>query len=429
MKNVTDEQEILEAISSGENVFVTGSAGSGKTYLASQYARGRGDTVLTATTGVAALNLGGETIHRFLGLGVATRDFQASKIINKWMSIKKSSKPWDKDRWRLIQKIRTIIIDEVSMLRRDQFELIDIILSAIRDNPLPFGGVQMILVGDFFQLPPVVTSSEAMKYTDLQSPFCFQSPLWSQARFKAFNLKTNYRQGEGEFLDALEQIRVGNLTDEIRDMLQSRLGIDLNIPIEPVKLFAHKETVSAENIACLKKLPGDKLVSTADFTGKEYHVKILEKECPAETDLYFGKDAQVMMLTNEPTGLWVNGTMGIIKNTSPLEIRLSSGVTVGVGLHTWEKIEHKVMPNGTVSAQTVATMSQYPFKLAYSSTIHKSQGLTLDYIDIDLNNCFAPGQAYVALSRAKTLEGLRLRAWNKASIKADNKVKIFYGVD
>jgi ATP-dependent exoDNAse (exonuclease V) alpha subunit len=428
MKHTTDEQEILDSLRSGQNTFITGSAGSGKTYLASAFARSASNVALTATTGVAALNIGGETIHRFLGLGIASRDFEAGRIIGKWNKIKKSTKPWDERKWRLMQNLDAIVIDEVSMLRRDQFELIDIVLSSIMDNPVAFGGIQMILVGDFFQLPPVVTGYDVNKYPDLMNPYCFQSQLWNQAGFESFNLQTNYRQGEGEFLDALEEIRVGNITDDVKNIMQSRLDIDLKIPMEPVKLFSHKGTVQTENISCLKKLPGDKILSTADFEGKQYDVDILEKECPAESKLYFCKNAQVMMLTNDPTERWVNGTMGIIQSVDPVKIKLSTGEIVEVKPHKWERTVHKVMPNDTISTGIVATMTQYPFKLAYATTIHKSQGLTLDYTDIDLDNCFAPGQAYVALSRAKTLEGLRLRGWNKNSIKIDKRVKKFYEV-
>lgn len=426
MKHVIDYQEVMDVLRSGENVFITGAAGTGKTHIVKEYFKSSNNAALTATTGIAAINIGGETIHRFLGLGISSRDFEAGKIIGKWMRMKKSSRPWDKDKWRTLEKTNTIIIDEVSMLRRDQFELIDIVLSAIKDNPLPFGGVQMVLVGDFFQLPPVVTGHEVIKYPDLKQPFCFQSPLWNQAGFRSFNLCTNYRQGEGEFLDALENIRFGKLTDHVKNMLELRLDIDLQIPMEPVKLFSHKEDVRIENINSLKKLPGDKLLSTAEFTGKKYHTDILRRECPAETDLYFGKDAQVMMLTN--TDRWVNGTMGIIKETNPVKIKLSSGETAVVNPHKWERVEHRVMPNGTISTQTVASMTQYPFKLGYSITIHKSQSLTIDYLDVDVSKCFAPGQAYVALSRAKTLEGLRLRGWNKNAIKADQIVKNFYRI-
>lgn len=428
MKHVGDEQEILEALHCGHNVFITGSAGSGKTYLASNYARGANRIALTATTGVAAINVGGETIHRFLGLGIASRDWQVGKIIGKWNKIKNSTKPWDVTKWRTMENLETIVIDEVSMLRRDQFELIDIVLSAVKDNPLPFGGVQMVLVGDFFQLPPVVTNWELSKYPDLTEPFCFQSKLWEQAGFQSFNLQTNYRQADGEFLDALEEIRIGKLTDDVNDMMLTRLNTDLNIPMEPVKLFAHKDTTQRENIECLKKIASDKVLSTADFTGKEYDVKILEKECPAETKLYFCEGSQVMMLTNDGKNSWANGTMGIIKSVDPVRIKLSSGDIVNVAPHKWQRLAHKILKNGSVQTEKVATMEQYPFKLAYATTIHKSQGLTLDYIDIDLTNCFAPGQAYVALSRAKTFEGLRLRGWNKNSIKADPRVKKFYGV-
>ena len=428
MKNVTDDQEILKSLYSGQNTFITGSAGSGKTYLASDFGRSASRTAISATTGVAALTVKGETVHRFLGLGTAARPEHAGKIIGKWGRIKNSTKPWDVAKWNVMKNLDALIIDEVSMLRRDQFELIDVVLSFIKDLPVAFGGVQMILVGDFFQLPPVVTSSDLYKYRDLVNPYCFQSDLWKQGAFESFNLTCNYRQGEGEFLNALEQIRIGNITQEVADLLESRVDINLQIPMEPVKLFSHKENVSNENISCLKKLSGEKYVSEAEFDGKEFDIKILEKECPAEKNLYFCKGAQVMMLTNHPNGYWVNGTMGIIDETNPVSIRLSNGRTITAPLHKWERTQPKVDSKGNITNPVVATMEQYPFKLAYATTIHKSQGLTLDYIDIDLSNCFAPGQAYVALSRAKTLEGLRLRGWNKNSIKTDKRVSKFYGL-
>ena len=194
-----EQDALFEKLKTGRNIFISGSAGSGKSYIAIKYAKSVHNIALTATTGVAALNIGGETIHRFLGLGIASRDFEAGRIIGKWNSIKKSTKPWDVAKWKIMQNLDAIIIDEVSMLRRDQFELIDIVLSSIMDNPVAFGGIQMILVGDFFQLPPVVTSYDLNKYSDLMSPYCFQSQLWDQAGFESFNLHTNYRQGEGKF--------------------------------------------------------------------------------------------------------------------------------------------------------------------------------------------------------------------------------------
>ena len=428
MKNIADTDDILPALKARQNVFITGSAGSGKTYFATNFHDLVPYSVLTATTGVAALNLGGETIHRFLGIGITARPEESGKIIGKWEKIKKSKASWDVAKCQLIKNLQTIIVDEASMLRRDQFELMDVILSYLKDNPLAFGGVQMVLVGDFFQLPPVVPNSDSMIYQDLKEPFCFQSDLWSQANFQSFNLTTNYRQGEGEFLDALEQIRIGNVTPEIEKMLDSRVGIDLQIPMEPVKLFSHKVDVSKENLYCLKQLPGDKYVSEAEFQGKKYDTDILARECPADSSLYFCKGAQVMMLTNDAAGRWINGTLGIIRNCDPLQIQLSNNLTVSVAMHEWERhVPFLDKWSGEIRTQKVATMKQYPIALAWSSSIHKAQGLTLDYVEADLTKCFSPGAAYVALSRVKSLDGLKLKGWNKQSIFADKRVKDFYG--
>lgn len=428
MKHTNNPDDVLNAIDSGYNVFLTGSAGSGKTYLASQFANNtKLNVAVTATTGVAALNLGGETIHRFLGLGIASRPFEAGKIIGKWASVKKSSKKWDVEKWKVMEELDAIIIDEVSMLRRDQFELIDIVLSSIKENNLPFGGVQMILVGDFLQLPPVVSETDRRKYSDLVEPYCFQSDMWKHGAFQSFNLTTNYRQGEGEFLNALEEIRIGSLTEDTVSLLDSRVQANLQIPVSPVKMLTHKVDVARENLECLKKLPGDKFCSEAEFEGKEYDVNVLRKECPADEKLYFCKGAQVMMLTNDTQDRWVNGSMGIIESVNPVKVKLVTGRTIEVPLHKWEKVVH-VVKKDKVEAKKVASMEQYPFKLAYATTIHKSQGLTLDYIDVDLSRCFATGQAYVALSRGRTIEGITIRDWNPKNIKTDSKVLNFYGL-
>jgi len=427
MKHISDESEISQVLKSRKNMFLTGSAGSGKSYLAARFGETIPFAVMTATTGIAALNIGGETIHRFLGIGISARSEEAGRIISKWERIKASRSPWDVAKWNVMKCLNTIIIDEVSMLRRDQFELIDIVLSYVKDNPLPFGGIKVVLVGDFFQLPPVVTATDLFKFKDLKEPFCFQSKLWQQAALESFNLTSNYRQGEGDFLDALEKIRVGNITKDVEDLLNSRVNAKLNISMEPIKLFSHKIDVAKENIDCLKKLPGEKYVSEAEFDGKEYDVNILKKECPAETNLYFCKGAQIMMLTNDPSKRWVNGTMAIIRNTNPLSIQLSSGLTTTIDLHTWERVVPHVDPKTeTITMVKMAIMRQYPFAIAYSSSVHKSQGLTLDYVDVDLTKCFTHGQFYTALSRVKTLSGLTIRGWNKCSSMIDNNVLKFY---
>ena len=424
-----DREDAIKALNTGEHIFLTGAAGSGKTYLAKEYAKeSKRNVALTATTGIAALNLGGETIHRFLGIGILNRPEQADKIIKRWNKIKVSSTPWDKERWKMMNKLDAIVIDEASMLRRDQFELIEVVLSHIKDSTQPFGGVQMILVGDFFQLPPVVQTYEVKQYPELDSPYCFQSDLWRHCSFKSVNLTTNYRQSDQEFLDVLNKIRIGKIDDQVNEVMQARVDVAFEGPIKPVIIFTHKSDVRNENIRCLKELNNPVFKSEADYSGKDIFVDMLKKNCQAEHELYFCNGAQVMMLTNDPADRWVNGTLGIIQNADPLSIMLSNGNVISPVANAWEKVIHKVVNDKWVS-ESVATMKQLPFKLSWAATVHKTQGLTIDYADIDLQNCFASGQAYVALSRVKTLQGLSLRNWNSRSISADGRVAKFYSID
>lgn len=425
MKNIYDYEEILTELLSGKNLLISGSAGSGKTYTIMKYADKIPYAVKTATTGTAALNIGGETIHRFLNLGKSSRPEMANIIISKWNKIKNSKTPWDTQRWKTIQNMRTLIIDEASMLRRDTFELIDAVLSSIKEDNRPFGGIQMVLIADFLQLPPVITDQDLQQYPDLKDPYCFQSDTWKFADFKSYNLTSNYRQGEGKFLEALEKIRKGEMNDEIEEMISGRLNAQLNTNIEPVKLFPHKYKVEQENLLKLDELPDEKFTSKAILTGKTYDIEILKKDCPAEEYLHYCKGAQIMMITNHPQGLWVNGSIGIVESIDPLRIKLSGGETIEVSKFTWERSVHKV-ENNKVSTKIVATMIQYPFKLCWSATLHKSQGQTMDFVEIDLSNCFSYGQAYVGLSRVKSLEGLKLIGWNRNSIKADERVLEFY---
>lgn len=430
MKNTTNPQDIIDTLDNGDNVFITGSAGSGKTYLASQYIQNTDKiAVLTATTGIAALNLGGDTIHRYLGIGIACRDFEVDKVLGRWRKISKSKYESDKARWNLIQSLETLVIDEVSMLRSDQFELIETVLREVRDSHLPFGGVQIVLVGDFFQLPPVVSNADLKRFPDLRKPFVFQTDAWKFGGFKSFNLQTNYRQGEGDFLSALEQIRIGNITHEASELLKSRVGAKLDTNLDPVRIFPLRKNAQAENMQRLKILPATKMLSEAEYTGREYDVESLKKECPAEHNLYYCLDAQIMMITNDPKNRWVNGTMGTVESVDSqgdVSVRLSNGKIVPLEYHQWARTR-PIMKNKKVEVKKIATMEQYPFKLAYASTIHKSQGLTLDYVDMDLANCFAHGQAYVALSRARNIEGLTLRGWNPKKILANPDVLKFYG--
>lgn len=425
MLNV-DREDAFKALDTGENILLSGEAGSGKTFLIKEFAKqSKLNVALTATTGMAALNLGGETIHRLIGIGIATRPEQAEPILKKWKRYKTSSKPWEKAKWKVMMSLDAIVIDEASMLRKDQFELIEVVLNALRDSSKPFGGIQMILVGDFFQLPPVVTTWDEKKYPDLNKPYCFQSSLWTHASFCSISLTTQYRQSDKDFLRVLNKIRIGKVDEEVNSIMASRVNAKLNSTIAPLKLSPFKADVRTENMKCLKKIKGPKYLSEADYTGNIVNVDILKKDCVADDKLYFCKGAQVMMITNEQKGLWHNGTMGIVTQSDPILIELSDGVIVTPEKFTWEKVNYKVT-NDKWKKEVVASVTQYPFRLAWASSIHKSQGLTLDYIDLDVEKCFASGQAYVALSRVKTLEGLSLKSWNKRAVKTDPRVLAFY---
>jgi len=424
----TDDQTVaLEALDSGQNVFLTGAGGCGKTYTTKQWIEQTGRKVaVTATTGVAALNLGGETIHRFSGIGITPRPELAPGVISQWTR-RRFGKWRDRDRWDVLQRVDTIIIDEVSMLRRDQLELIDKVLRGVRDKDVPFGGVQMVCVGDFFQLPPVVTSMDASTFPDLVRPFCFQSKIWDG--FADIELTKNWRQSDNHFKSILEMIRYGQITPEVRDALEAARENKPDMNVVPMRLFPFRRDVDAENHAQLAALPGGYRESVAEFSGSPGWGEALKRESPADEILLLKEGAQVMMLVNDcENGQWVNGSMGVVRSIEEgsVTVDLANGNTVVVGKHTWEKNE-QVLDGDELVTKVLAGLTQYPLKLAWASTIHKCQGLTLDAIETDLTGCFTHGQAYVALSRVKSLEGLVLRGWSDETIRASADVVRFYG--
>lgn len=421
-----NQKDALEEIKSGNNVLLSGPAGTGKSYIIDKFHNATLKNVaLTATTGVAALNISGETINRFLSLGISTRDFELPKLFGTWDKIRKSSMVWDKNRMAVMNTLDAIVIDEISMMRRDQFELIDAVLSHIRQDSRSFGGVQIIATGDFLQLPPVITDEDLKKYPDLKNPYCFQSDSWHFGGFETLNLTQNYRQSSGEFLNALNEIRLGQVSDTTNDLLESRIGAKLETDLTPVKLFSLNRMVEQENLRKLDELPDEKVHARASFTGKDFDVEQLKKDCPAEETLSFSVGAQVMMLVNEPEGKYVNGTMGVIESVKPVKVRLSTGKTIEIERFVWEKTQHKVEEN-KVASKVVATMTQYPFRLSWAVSLHKSQGCTLDFVEVDLSAVFATGQAYVGLSRVRELSGLKLLGYNRKAIKADPRVLKFY---
>lgn len=419
------QRRAVDLLSEGRNVFLTGGAGTGKTYTVKEWMQTSDKNIaLTATTGIAALHLGGQTIHRLANIGIKARPEMAEGIIDDWSSRCRTSR-FARQRWDTLNRTDAIVIDEVSMLRSDQIRLIDLVLQGVRDCADPFGGIQMVFTGDFYQLPPVVTSQDERQFPDLDRPFAFQSPSWGEAQVQTVELKVNHRQGEGQWLDILDRLRRGDVRDS--DVLFDRVGAVLPGDIQPVRLFSLKKDVAEENRRSLAELPGEPVLAEADYTGHPSWQQALSKELPADDPLILKPGAQAMLVSNDLEGRWVNGSMCVVRAIDEYAVGVETvdGMYHEIQEHLWEKVEWEYV-GGRYQASTLASARQYPLRLAWASTIHKAQGMTLDLAEVAVAGCFAAGQAYVALSRVKSLEGLSLRSWDPTSVVASPVVQEFY---
>jgi ATP-dependent exoDNAse (exonuclease V) alpha subunit len=407
------QDEALEILKTGANVFLTGEPGSGKTYLVNQYVaylREHGITpAITASTGIAATHIGGVTIHSWSGVGIknSLTHYDLRRI---------------EDNPRLTRRIKNssvLIIDEVSMLSARTFSMVDAVCRAVRAVDEPFGGLQVVLVGDFFQLPPVVRRdddpNERLPFENEDdnsgAAFAYRSPTWRNLGLTVCYLSEQYRQEDGAFLDILSALRSGSLTEEHRERLRARGERLAEIPKDVTKLFPHNADVDLVNEHELKKLFGDARVFTMESSGQAKIVEQLKRGClsPEKPQLKIG--AKVMFTKNNFEGKFVNGTTGTVVGFRADEVPIvetRAGRRVAAEPVDW-KIE--------VEAETLARVTQVPLRLAWAITVHKSQGMSLDAAVIDLGNAFEYGQGYVALSRVRTLEGLYLLGLNERALE------------
>lgn len=402
MKINSEIEQALQLVERGHNVFVTGRAGTGKsTLLAHLWASSDVNTAVVAPTGVAALNVGGHTIHRFFG-------FPAN--ITPEQIISGETRP--RRNLDVISTLQRLIVDEVSMVRADLLDCVDATLRRWGPSPgTPFGGVQMVLVGDPFQLPPVVTDHEAGHFAGrYQTPYFFSSDALMNMDFEVVELTEVFRQTDGVFVDLLNAIRDGSVTNAELATLNSRVDPDFNPPGEEpyVTLTTTRALADKVNNAQLEALPGEEFVSDAAVTGDF-------PALPTKTELRFKVGAQVMLLTNDPADRWVNGSLGIVQSVGWPEratvsvLVIDTGEIVEVEPFQWT-VSQPRLSDGRLTYAEVGTFKQLPFDLAWAATIHKSQGRTFDRLIIDLGRgTFAKGQLYVALSRSRSLEGLVLR--------------------
>ena len=413
----------LERIGAGQgNLFLTGKAGTGKSTLLEYYRDNATDTpVILAPTGVAALNVGGETVHRFFGFGI---DVTPEKVRN---SRRKPRYP------QIYRKLRTVIIDEASMLRADLLDCVDMFLR--KHGPrrgVPFGGVQMVFVGDLYQLPPVVTGGERDIFRSVyETPYFFSARALAEGDLEIIELEKVYRQEDADFVALLNSVR----NDSVDDADVAHLNARVDPVFEPpedvffISLTTTNRNADRINGDRLASLPGRRSVSVAEISGdfgREHY--------PTATDLAFKAGAQIMMLNNDSMGRWVNGSLGMIESVAAWEggrqgvtIRLRDRpAAVEVEPHTWEVIRFALQA-GEITSTPVGRFTQLPFRLAWAVTIHKSQGKTFDNVVIDLERgAFAAGQTYVALSRCTSFEGIVLRRpVKRSSIRADWRIQKF----
>ena len=397
---LNDEQaRIFEAIeSSGRNFFITGKAGTGKSYLL-QYLKQNSQKklVVTAPTGTAAINVDGQTINSVFWL---PPKFLSRESFNSYnMSLESAD---------LLRNIDMLIIDEVSMVRTDMMEAMDWVLRAVRKNLDPFGGVQLVMFGDPYQLPPVVDDKELHRYfRDIfGGHYFFNSPSYQKTEVSTIELSTVIRQKDSLFINILDEIRHGNISNESLEILNSRFLVP--IPEKDVlTLTANNRTARRINSEKLDALPGKSRCYKAEISGK-----IDRGSFPADDILILKKGAQVIFIKNDKVKRWVNGTLGVIETLDQDAIYVSiRGIVFPVVQEKWESIKYRYnKEEQKVEEVVIASFVQFPVRLAWAITIHKAQGQTYDSVVIDLNGgAFTNGQTYTGLSRCKSLDGLFLK--------------------
>lgn len=407
---------------SRENMFITGKAGTGKSFLLEVFERAtRKKVVKLAPTGIAALNIGGVTLHSAFGF----RNLESLNV----EEISKSTLRIKSEKIMILKTVNVIVIDEISMVRVDIFEKIDKILKIINENDKPFGGKQMLIFGDLFQLPPIAKKEE-IKYLMKRygGIYFFHSNAYKN--FKFIELSLNHRQkDDSPFFEILNRIRDGQTTNTDINTLNKRLVQNSEELRRVTTLFPNKSDAEMVNKQELKKIEAKEYSYNAKiiFNKKTQQTQNLSSIFPISDVLNLKRGALVMLVANDPGKRWVNGTLAVVSSLKDDEIKITiDGIIYDVTPFTFTEKE-AIYKNGSISYEDVLSVEQFPLVLAYAITIHKSQGMTYKRIACNLATCFASGQAYVALSRCSSLDGLYLlEEVQKNIIKVDNDVKEFY---
>lgn len=395
------QEQALDILKTGANVFLTGEPGAGKTHVINQYIawlEAAGLTVaVTASTGIAATHISGMTIHSWSGVGIrdSLSPYDLDQISSKENIVKRA------------KRAHVLIIDEISMLDGKILDMVDTILRTVRARSEAFGGLQVVLVGDFFQLPPVTRQGDMMRYA-------FESSAWEKLRPLVCYITEQYRQEDELLLGLLGSIRRNQIEDDHYTLLQEQTTIAYE-HIEPTRLYTHNADVDAVNSAKLKELPGAGKAYTMQGRGRKPLIEGLMKNCISPERLVLKEDAMVMCTKNNFEAGYVNGTLARVVSFDegfPV-IEMTDGTRITIKPVTWEIVEEK---------KIIASIEQLPLRLAWAITVHKSQGMSLDAAEIDLSKAFVYGQGYVALSRVRTLDGLKVLGMHPNALQVDPKV-------
>ncbi|MCT2562677.1 helix-turn-helix domain-containing protein [Chryseobacterium herbae] len=414
------------------SVFLTGKAGTGKTTFLNDFVKKtRKKYIVVAPTGIAAINAGGVTIHSMFGLPLRTflptTDRIDGRLANNIADLMPHFK-YRKDKLKLLREVEVLIIDEVSMLRADVLDMMDFSLRFIRRNNQRFGGVQMLFIGDLYQLPPVVRDEHILKIC-YQSPFFFDSHAVKDIPLLTIELTKVYRQSDEKFLDILNAIRDGDIANINFDVLNERYNPDFKAGTNSyVYLCSHNRMADEINQEKLEEI---------DLTVKTYEAKLFgdfkENQFPNEQFLELKVGAQIMFIRNDITGekKYFNGKLGEIMSLDDNEIKVvldGSEREIVVKREVWEQKKYFLDTEKNIKEEVLGSFEQFPIKLAWAVSIHKSQGLTFDNVIIDAGKSFTAGQVYVALSRCRTLEGIVLKSKiTPEVIFKDNRILQFQG--
>tara|TARA_B100001109_G_scaffold247048_1_gene236426 strand:- start:4335 stop:6032 length:1698 start_codon:yes stop_codon:yes gene_type:complete len=397
------QEQALALLKSGKNIFLTGSAGTGKTYVLNQYINYLKDrkvqVAVTASTGIAATHMNGMTIHAWSGIGVK------NSLNQRQLNGLKTKKYLAKH----LEKVEVLIIDEISMLHLNQIEMVNQVLKFFKENDQAFGGIQIVFCGDFFQLPPIGNSGEKSK-----DKFTFMSRAWNEAQPTICYLTEQYRQTDTTLNNILNEIRSGELSQFSLSKLLEAKTHSLDQKLEPTQLYTHNFDVDRINEEELAKLHTSSRSFAAETKGNGKLIESLKSAVLAPFDLQLKIGAKVMFVRNNPEKGIVNGSLGEIigfTDEGKPSVKLTNGRTISAEEEEWTIQDEQ--------GKKLATYKQIPLRLAWAITIHKSQGMTLEAAQIDLSKTFETGQGYVALSRLKSLKNLLLLGFNTMALQVD----------